>query len=100
MAQVEVNAYPIHERFPGGHTISFDLTSRSPSKRYDIKNVDDAKAALADFAMEMAKTQKAWEVSVRFDKRSGRKPAGFDKADRARELQCLVNLELAPMRKY
>jgi hypothetical protein len=39
-----------------------------------------------------------WHLSVSFDKRSGRKPAGFDKASAARELECNVNAHLAPQR--
>ena len=95
---ITINAYPLLECGPTSFSVSFDLSGDTPSKRVDINTVDDCKAELAAFASELEPAGKPWHLSVRFDKRSGRKPAGFDKADSARELECHVNAHLAPQR--
>ena len=96
--QITINAYPLHDCGPTGFTVGIDLAGKSPSKRVAINTVADCKAALAAFASELEPGGKPLHLSVLFDKRSGRKPAGFDKADSARELQCHVNAHLAPPR--
>ncbi len=96
--QIIVNAYPLSECGPNSYTLSLDLSGKSPSKRFDIQTVADCKAALAAFAEELKPSGKPWHLSVMFDKRTGRKPAGFDKASTARELQCHVNEHLAAKR--
>ncbi len=96
--QITINAYPLAECGPNHYTVSIDLSGTAPSKRFDIDTVADCKAALAAFAKELEASGKPWHVSVMFDKRSGRKPPGFDKASAARELQCHVNAHLAPRR--
>ena len=96
--QITINAYPLHEVGPNFHTVSITFGEKSPSKRFDVDTVADCKAALAAFAIEMEPSGKPWHLSVSFDKRSGRKPAGFDKASQARELECHVNPHLAQQR--
>ncbi|MGC1585994.1 MAG: hypothetical protein WA791_09850 [Rhodomicrobium sp.] len=96
--QIIINAHPLSECGPHSFTVALDLTGKSPSKRFPIETVADCKAALKAFAAELEPSAKPWHLSVMFDKRSGRKPAGFDKASDARELQCHVNAHLAPQR--
>jgi hypothetical protein len=96
--QITINAYPLIECGPTSFSVSFDLRGSTPSKRVDINTVDDCKAALADFAAELEPLGKPLHLSVHFEKRSGRKPAGFDKASSARELECHVNAHLAAQR--
>ncbi len=96
--QITINAYPLIECGPNSFAISFAFGEKTPSKRVDIDTVADCKAALAAFAMELESSGKPWHLSVSFDKRSGRKPAGFDKASSSRELECNVNAHLAPQR--
>ena len=95
---IVINAYPLLESGPSSFTVSLGLTEKSPSKRVAINTVDDCKAALAEFAAELEPGGKPLHLSVRFDKTSGRKPAGFDKACEARELQRHVNAHLAKQR--
>ena len=96
--QITVNAHPLIDCGPNSYTVSLDLSGKSPSKRFAIETVADCKAALAAFAAELTPSSKPWHLSVFFDKRSGRKPAGFDKARDARELECRVNEHLAGQR--
>jgi hypothetical protein len=93
--QITINAYPLAECGPHSYSISFGIGKETPSKRFDIETVADCKAALSAFAAEMEPSGKPWHLSVSFDRRSGRKPAGFDKASSARELECHVNAHLA-----
>jgi hypothetical protein len=95
---ITINAYPLNEYNPSHYTISLSLTEKTPSKACPINDVTDCKRALADFAAELKPTGKPWHLSVSFNKKSGRKPPGFDKAYEARELQCHVNEHLAPQR--
>jgi hypothetical protein len=96
--RITINAYPLAECGPNSYTVSFDLTGKSPSKSVAIGSVEDCKAALKAFAAELEPGGKPWHVSVSFDKRSGRKPPGFDKAVSARALECHVNPHLAKQR--
>ena len=96
--QIIINAYPLVECGPTSFSVSLGLRGDTPSKRVDIDTVGDCKAALAAFASELEPSGKPWHLSVLFDKRSGRKPAGFDKASAARELECHVNAHLATQR--
>jgi len=96
--QITVNAYPLAECGPNYYTVSLGLSEKTPSKRFDIETVADCKAALKAFAAELEPTGKPWHLSILFDKNSGRKPSGFDKASTARELECHVNAHLAPQR--
>ena len=96
--QITINACPLLECGPTSFSVSIGLNGDTPSKRVDINTVGDCKAALAAFASELAPGGKPWHLSVHFDKRSGRKPAGFDKASSARELECHVNAHLATQR--
>jgi len=96
--QITINAYPLNEVGPHSYTVSLSFSDKGPSKRFDIETVADCKAALANFAEELKASGKPWHLSVMFDKRSGRKPSGFDKASEARELQCHVNAHLAQQR--
>ncbi len=93
--QITISAYPLNEVGPHSYTVSLSFSDKGPSKRFDIETVADCKAALKAFAAEVELTGKPWHLSVSFDKRSGRKPAGFDKANAARELECHVNAHLA-----
>ena len=95
---IVINAYPLLEAGPTSFTVSLSLTEKSPSKRVAITTVADCKAALDEFAAELEPGGKPLHLSVRFDKTSGRKPAGFDKASGTRELQCHVNAHLAVQR--
>jgi len=96
--QITINAYPLSEVGPHSYTVSLSFSDKGPSKRFDVETVADCKAALAAFADELVPSGKPWHLSVMFDKRSGRKPAGFDKASQARELECHVNAHLAAQR--
>ena len=96
--QIVINAYPLTECGPTSFSVSIGLRGDTPSKRVDINTVDDCKAALAAFASELGPSGKPWHLCVHFEKRSGRKPAGFDKASSARELECHVNAHLAVQR--
>jgi hypothetical protein len=96
--QIIINAYPLVECGPHSFAISFDIGQKCPSKRFGADTVADCKAALAVFAKELEPSGKSWHLSVSFDKHSGRKPAGFDKANTARELQYHVNPHLAKQR--
>ncbi|MGO9546854.1 MAG: hypothetical protein ACLPPF_18915 [Rhodomicrobium sp.] len=92
---ITINAYPLTECRSNSFTIAFNFREKSPSKLFAIETVADCKAALKAFAAELEPTGKPWHLSVSFDKKSGRKPAGFDKAQTARELECHVNSHLA-----
>ena len=96
--QIILNAYPLLDYGPNSFTVSMGLGQNTPSKTVAIETVADCKAALAVFAKELEASGKPWHVSVLFDKRSGRKPSGFDKAQEARELQAHVNPHLAAQR--
>ena len=96
--QIIINTYRLVERGPHSCKYAFDFGEKTPSKQVPINTVDDCKAALKAFAAELEPTGKPWHLSVSFDERSGRKPAGFDKASAARELECNVNAHLAPQR--
>ncbi len=96
--QISINAYPLIECRPNSFAGSFDFGTKTPSKRFAIETAADCKAALKAFAAELEPAGKPWHLSVSFNKRSGRKPAGFDKASSARELECHVNAHLAPHR--
>jgi hypothetical protein len=93
---ITINAYPLNAYGPNHYTISLSLAEKTPSKVFSINDVTDCKRALAGFAAELKPTGKPWHLSVSFNKKSGRKPPGFDKAYEARELQCHVNEHLAP----
>jgi len=93
-----IHAYPLLESGPNSFTVSLSLTEKTPSKRVAINTVADCKAALAEFAAELEPIGKPLHLSIRFDKTSGRKPAGFGKASEARELQRNVNAHLAVQR--
>jgi hypothetical protein len=93
--QIVISAYPITECGPGYCTIEIGIGKDCPSRRVSIRNVADCKAALDLFAKEMEATQKPWRLSASFDKKSGRKPNGFDKAWAANELIRDVNAHLA-----
>lgn len=95
---ITINAYPLNEYGPNYYSISLSLSEKAPSKICSINDVTDCKRALTDFAAELKPTGKPWHLSVSFNKKSGRKPSGFDKAYEARELQCHVNEHLAPQR--
>ncbi len=94
-----IGAYPLIESAPGLISIELDIGKDYPSKRYEIQSVADCKTALQEFAAELEATQKPWRLMTSFDKRTGRKPSGFDKAQAARELEQNVNEHLAPQRK-
>lgn len=96
--QITINAYPLSEVGPHSYTVSLSFSDKGPSKRFDVETVAACKVALAAFADELVPSGKPWHLSVMFDKRSGRKPAGFDKASQAREMECHVNSHLAAQR--
>ncbi len=96
MPTIRLTAYPITERHHHGVCISLGLGQKLPGRDEEIKTVADCEAALERFAVEMTATGKPWRLSVLFLKNSGRKPAGFDKADAQSRLTRNVNLELAP----
>jgi hypothetical protein len=98
MPTIRLTAYPITERHRYGVCISLGLGQQNPSRDEEIKTVADCEAALDRFAAEMTATGKPWQVSLLFLKKSGRKPAGFDKAEAQNRLRRDVNLELAPRR--
>jgi hypothetical protein len=95
---ITINAYPLQECGPNYYTVSLSLGEKVPSKRFPIETVAECKAALKAFATELEPGGKPWHLSVSFDKSSGRKPSGFDKAASARELECHVNAHLAAQR--
>jgi hypothetical protein len=98
MPTIRLTAYPITERHRYGVCISLGLGQQNPSRDEEIKTVADCEAALDRFAAEITATGKPWQVSVLFLKKSGRKPAGFDKAEAQNRLRRDVNPELAPRR--
>jgi hypothetical protein len=97
--QITINAYPLVECGPASYAIELGIGRKPTCKSFAIDTVADCKAALKSFAAELEATAKPWHLSVSFDARSGRKPAGFDKAEKARELECHVNAHLAPKPK-
>jgi hypothetical protein len=94
-----IRAYPIIEHGAGCITLEMGIGKDHPSKRVAIQTVTDCKTALRAFAAEVEATRKPWRLLVSFDKSSGRKPNGFEKARDAGELQQDVNLDLAPLRR-
>lgn len=74
----------------------FDGKPTPTLKGVPVTTVDDCKKALADYVEALKSKPVAYHVSVFFDKGSGRKPKGFDKADDAHELEALANAHLAP----
>jgi hypothetical protein len=96
--RITINAYSLLECGPRSYSISCDLTGKSPSKAVEIDTLSDCKLALRAFAAELEGTDKPWHLSISFDKKSGRRPAGFEKAQTARELECHVNPHLAVQR--
>jgi|SRR5271165_4369731 len=96
--QIIINAYPLLECGPNSFSVSLGLGAKTHSKRFDVETVADCKAALSAFAAELELSAKPWHLSVSFDKRSGRKPPGFDRAASARELEGHVNAHLAQQR--
>jgi hypothetical protein len=93
--QIVISAYPINEISPGLVSITLGIGKDYPSRRAGIRSVADCRAALDLFAKEMEATQKPWRLLASFDKKSGRKPNGFDKAQAANELMRDVNAHLA-----
>jgi hypothetical protein len=96
MSTIRLTAYPITERDRHGVCIALGLGQQLPSRDEEIKTVAGCEAALERFAVEMTATGTPWRLSALFLKKSGRKPAGFDKADAQGRLTRDVNLELAP----
>ena len=94
MPKIEILTYPLVESVPGLISFSLSLGEKTPSKAAEIKTVADCERELGLYAEEMRATGKAWHLSVHFHKRSGRKPAGFDKACAACRLQANVNEHL------
>ena len=94
MPKIEILTYPLVESAPGLISYSLSLGEKTPSKAVEIKTVADCKRELGLYAEEMKATGKAWRLSVYFHKRSGRKPAGFDKACTAGKLVANVNEHL------
>ena len=95
MPVISISSYPLHHYNENSYSVTFDVGGNDspPSKKVEIKTVADCKAALAAYAKEVEATGKPFKCSVLFDQRSGRKPAGFDKA--RRELETFVNTHLA-----
>jgi hypothetical protein len=92
--QIIISAYPITECGPGFCSIALGIGKDYPSRRVSIRNVADCRVALELFAKEMEATQKPWRLLASFDKKSGRKPNGFDRAQAANELIRDVNSHL------
>ena len=95
---IVITACPLAELGPRSFTVAIGLNKDTSSKRVPINTVADCKAALAEFAAELEPLGKPLHLSVSFDKSSGRKPSGFDKASEARELHLHVNAHLAVQR--
>jgi D-serine deaminase-like pyridoxal phosphate-dependent protein len=96
MPKIKLTTFVLKDYKPGeSHTVSIGLGQATPEKTVEIRSVADCIAALHAFAEELKPTGKPWKVSVNFDKRSGRKPAGFDAATAAHKLRAFVNEELA-----
>ncbi len=92
MTSIKINSYPLHSYTTNGlYCIGLCLATPTPSKTVEIKTVSDARVAVDAFAVELEATGKPWMVSALHDKRSGRKPNGFDKA----KLDAFVNTHLA-----
>ena len=94
-----IGAYPLIESAPGLISIELGIgkdypvqTLRNP-KRRRLQN------SPSRIRGRLEATQKPWRLMTSFDKRTGRKPNGFDKAQAARELEQNVNEHLAPQRK-
>ena len=96
--RITITAWPLTEVGPTGFCVSIGLRNETPSKNVPINTIGDCKAALAAFAAELEPLGKPYHLSVLFDKGSGGKPAGFDRAKDARELECHVNAHLAQQR--
>lgn len=96
MPRIILNAYQLLKVGAGYEQYALDIGGRSnaPQKTVEIKNLADCKREFQIFVGECVATGKPWHCSTLFDKRSGRKPAGFDKAYEARELRCNVNAHL------
>lgn len=96
MPKIKLQTYTLKEYEAGKrYTISCGLGTITPQKTVEIRTVADCEAALLAFAEELKATNKPWMVSILFDKHSGRKPAGFDAAEKATRLRAFVNTELA-----
>lgn len=91
---ITIRSYPLLESAPGLLSISLDVGAGNLSRTVLIASVTDCERALELFAAEMTATGKPWHLSVSFDKRSGRKPAGFDAAGDAGRLRRNVNEHL------
>ena len=96
MPKIKLTTFVLVNYNPSGsYTVDLGLGQATPKKTVEIRTVADCIAALQAFAGELKPTGKSWMVSVNFDKRSGRKPAGFDAATAAHKLRAFVNEELA-----
>jgi len=96
MPKIKLTTFVLVDYKPSGsYTVDLGLGQATPEKTVEIKTVADCIAALQAFAEELKPTGKPWMVSANFDKRSGRKPAGFDAASAAHKLRDFVNEELA-----
>ncbi len=99
MTTFELSVTPIKEVTfykSGGSSISllFDLTGDNealPRERFEATKLDEVKRNLAAYAERARATGKPLYASVRV--RTGRKPNGWDKANKANELEARVNVE-------
>jgi hypothetical protein len=94
MPKIKLTTFKLEEYRPNGYSVAIDGEA-TPQKTVEIRTVDDCVAAVTAFAEELKPMGKPWMVSVHFDKKSGRKPAGFDAADKAHKFRAFVNEELA-----
>jgi hypothetical protein len=92
MPKLNLTTWKLNRR--DGRNFEAEPLSNGPRKTVEIGNLVDAKRELAIFADEAKATGKPWIILATFDKRSGRAPAGLNKALAADELQAFVNEEL------
>jgi hypothetical protein len=95
MPTVKLNTWRFTKVTPYGMCVcEKDWDEQTPYKEVEIKTLADIETALMDFAEEMRATGKPWRVTAYFVPRSGRKPAGFDKAKASGKLSVYVNRHL------
>jgi hypothetical protein len=81
MAKILLCCYPAESNETGiSVTFSFSKGAPMPSKTLEVKRTDDALAALEQYKIEAAKTGLPLAITMRVIE--GRKPAGFDAANK------------------
>ena len=91
MAIISISAYPMNKAPKGILSLTLSRVAEAPSHKVEVKTIADVQRELDAYAAQFKGTGKPWCVMASHVKSSGRKVAGFDKADTRR----YVNEELA-----